>query len=111
MKNFTKNDDTFICLNCGARVDKLGFTSRDHCPNCLVSIHVDINPGDRMNDCKGILAPIDVEYNANKGYVILYRCEKCGLMHKNKSAEDDNFQTLLKVMNKTYNRHDIKSKD
>ena len=57
MKNFTKNDEGFICKNCGRKVEKLGYTSRDHCPYCLCSIHIDNNPGDRANDCKGILRP------------------------------------------------------
>lgn len=108
MKNFTKNDDSFICLNCGKKVEKLGYTSRDHCPHCLVSLHIDVKPGDRMNDCLGTLTPYDIEYNGNKGYVILYKCEKCGKFHRNKSASDDNFQTILKVMNKTYNRNSFK---
>ena len=106
MKSFTKNDDSFVCLNCGEKVEKLGYTSRDHCPNCLVSLHIDINPGDRQNTCKGLLIPYDIEYNNNKGYIINYRCEKCGILHRNKSSSDDNFQTILKVMNKTYNHKD-----
>ncbi len=44
MKNFTKNDNEFECENCGAHVDKLEYTSRDHCPKCLYSKHVDILP-------------------------------------------------------------------
>ena len=109
MKNFTKNDDSFICLNCGKEVEKLGYTSRDHCPHCLVSLHIDVKPGDRMNDCLGALIPYDIEYSGNKGYVILYKCEKCGKLHRNKSANDDNFQTILKVMNKSYNKNDFKA--
>lgn len=107
MKNFTKNDESFVCLNCGKMVEKLGYSSRDHCPNCLVSLHIDIKPGDRQNTCLGLLEPCDIEYSANKGYVILYRCKKCGEMHRNKVANDDNFKTILKVMNKTYNMKDF----
>ena len=43
-KRFTKNDDTFICKNCGLEVKPLGYSSRNHCPRCLCSLHVDINP-------------------------------------------------------------------
>ena len=60
-KRFTKNDDTFICKNCGLEVKPLGYSSRNHCPRCLCSLHVDINPGDRANPCKGLLRPIKVE--------------------------------------------------
>ena len=61
MKQFTKRDESFICENCGKEVGELGYTSRDHCPHCLYSKHVDINPGDRLNTCKGLLKPIGIE--------------------------------------------------
>jgi len=97
-KKFKKNDNGFICLNCGASVPLLNYTSRDHCNECLYSLHVDINPGDRKNDCGGLLQPIMIEQNSKKGYVIVYRCLKCGEIHKNKMAEDDNFNTVLNIM-------------
>ena len=103
MKQFSKNDSGFICANCGKEVEPLGYTSRDHCPYCLCSIHVDINPGDRQNSCKGLMVPKFVEIKS-KGYVINYECSKCGENHNNKSAEDDNFETILSVMNKTYKK-------
>lgn len=108
-KKFSKNDLGFICANCGYNVLPLGYTSRDHCPKCLTSLHVDINPGDRANECKGLLVPIDIVINS-KGYVIQYKCAKCGQLHNNKSAEDDSFKTILTVMNKTYNVNKFKQK-
>lgn len=92
-----KNDSGFVCVNCGRQVEKLGVTSRNHCPYCLHSLHVDIVPGDRANSCKGLLRPIAVETNAKKGYVIVFRCDKCGAITRNKSADDDNFEKLLEV--------------
>ena len=50
MKQFTKRDEEFICENCGKKVEKLGYTSRDHCPHCLCSKHVDCFPGDRKEN-------------------------------------------------------------
>ena len=97
MKNFTKRDEEFTCENCGNKVEKLGYTSRDHCPNCLCSKHVDIMPGDRAENCHGILRPIKVELNSKKGYIIIYKCDKCGLIKKNKAAEDDNKDLLIKL--------------
>ena len=47
-KLFSKNDDSFVCENCHKTIDKLGYTSRDHCSRCLCSKHVDILPGDRQ---------------------------------------------------------------
>ena len=100
---FTKNDSGFECLYCGEKVSPLGYTSRNHCPKCLVSLHIDVNPGDRKNECMGLLIPIGVSYSNKKGYIIKYKCEKCGQIGYNKSAKDDDFQTLLCVSNGTYN--------
>ena len=100
---FTKNDNGFICANCGCEVKPLGYTSRDHCPKCLVSLHVDINPGDRENTCKGMLIPIGIQQSTKKGIVINYRCNKCGEFHNNKAAIDDDFDTILRVSNGSYN--------
>ena len=108
MKTFEKNDNEFICRVCGKLVPILKYTSRDHCNKCLCSIHIDINPGDRANTCLGTLVPTEVNQNNKKGYVITYKCDKCGMLHNNKTAEDDSFATLLKVMNKTYNIRNFK---
>ena len=92
---FTKIDEEFVCENCGKKVSKLGYTCRNHCPYCLHSKHVDINPGDRAEDCHGILEPISLETNSKKGYVIVFRCKKCGAIRKNKVAEDDNMDRII----------------
>ncbi len=109
MKTFEKNDEGFVCRVCGHNVPSLKYSSRDHCNKCLSSIHIDINPGDRANTCLGTLIPIDISMNNKKGYVIHYRCTKCGQLHNNKSAEDDSFKAILKVMNKTYNVENYKN--
>ncbi len=97
MKQFTKRDEEFICENCGEKVSKLGYTSRDHCPHCLYSKHVDNMPGDREAECRGLLKPIQVELDSKKGYVIIYKCEKCGAIRKNKAADDDDKDLLIKL--------------
>lgn len=103
--NFKKNDEGFVCANCGAKIKPLGYTSRDHCSKCLCSLHIDIMPGDRQNECMGLLVPVDIETNSQKGYIIVYKCDKCGKIHKNKFAQDDDKNTLIKIMNKTYNKN------
>ncbi len=108
MKTFEKNDDTFVCRVCGNVVPTLKYSSRDHCTKCLCSIHIDINPGDRANTCLGTLVPVDIETSNKKGYIIKYKCQKCNQLHNNKAAEDDNFKTILKVMNKTYKIEEFK---
>ncbi len=96
-KRFSKNDSGFICENCKKEVEPLGYTSRNHCPYCLHSKHLDINPGDRASDCGGLLIPVHAEINPKKGYVIVHKCEKCGEIHKNKAANDDNISLIIKL--------------
>lgn len=91
-KRFLKNDDSFICKNCGLEVKPLGYSSRNHCPRCLCSLHVDVNPGDRANSCGGIMRPVKVELDAKKGYVIVHRCEKCGEIKRNRAAHEAKIQ-------------------
>lgn len=100
MKNFTEIDEEFICENCGKKVEKLGYSCRNHCNHCLYSKHVDKNPGDRQEECHGLLEPIEIEISNKKGYVIVYRCKKCGAIRKNKAAKDDNFEMILKISKK-----------
>lgn len=94
---FTEIDEEFICENCGKKVPKLGYSCRNHCNNCLCSKHVDKNPGDRMETCHGLLEPIGVEISSKKGYVIIHKCKKCGAIRKNKAAEDDNIDLIIKL--------------
>ena len=95
---FIKNDNEFICKNCGRKVEKLGYTSRDHCNFCLYSLHVDIMPGDRLNKCRGILKPVNVIETAKKGKVIIYKFQKCGLEVRNIVANDDNEDEIYNVV-------------
>ena len=92
---FTKIDEEFVCEHCGEQVPNLGYTSRNHCPYCLYSKHVDVYPGDRSEECHGLLEPIEVELNSKKGYVIVFRCQKCGKIRKNKVAKDDNMDKVI----------------
>ena len=96
MKKFTMKDENFICDNCNKNVEKLNYTARDHCPYCLYSKHVDIMPGDRANDCHGLFKPIGIEKFKNS-YKIIYRCNKCGELHKNIVANDDNMDLIIEL--------------
>ena len=89
---FQKNDSGFTCAHCGREVLPLGYTSRDHCPFCLWSLHVDVNPGDRANTCGGEMEPISCVPDAKKGYIIVYRCTKCGEIHRNRAAHEATVQ-------------------
>ena len=85
-KRFTKNDSGFICVHCKKEVLPMEKSSRNHCPFCLWSLHVDINPGDRANECRGELEPISATPDPKKGYVITHKCTKCGALSRNKAA-------------------------
>ena len=101
-KRFIKNDNSFICENCGKNVEPLGYSSRNHCPFCLWSLHLDVNPGDRASECHGKMEPIRVETDSKKGYVIIHKCQKCGEIKRNRSAHEasvqpDNLKLLIKL--------------
>ena len=49
---FIRKTEDFICEHCGREVRGNGYTN--HCPYCLWSKHVDINPGDRAAGCGGL---------------------------------------------------------
>ena len=89
MKVFNMVNENFICENCHKEVLKSDYTARDHCPYCLYSKHLDINPGDRMK-------PIGIE-KFKDGFKIIYKCEKCGEIHKNISHNDDNMDEIIRL--------------
>ena len=99
MKRFNMIDDDFVCEHCHNKVTKLGYTARDHCNYCLYSKHVDVLPGDRNNDCHGLLKPIGIEKYRDT-YKIIYQCEKCKQLHKNIMATDDNMDLIINLSKK-----------
>lgn len=96
-KRFTKNDSGFVCQNCGHAVPPLGYTSRNHCPRCLSSLHVDVNPGDRQNECGGLMLAVSARPDAKKGFIITHKCKKCGQIGQNKAAQDDDMELIIKL--------------
>ncbi len=83
---FIRKKENFICGNCGIQVTGDGYTN--HCPKCLWSKHVDINPGDRAADCGGIMRPIGTE-SKNGEWRIIHKCEKCGYEKANRLSKND----------------------
>ena len=94
-QKFIKNKEDFICGHCQAETIGNGFTN--HCPRCLWSRHVDNFPGDRANDCGGLMEPIGVETLGGQ-YDIIHRCEKCSAIKKNKTAKEDDIGGYLTRM-------------
>lgn len=97
-KKFTRKIEDFVCENCGTKVRGSGYTN--HCPKCLYSKHVDINPGDRASLCGGLMKPFGVE-SSHKAYVIIHKCLKCGFQKKNKAEKDDNLDLIIKISSRT----------
>ena len=94
MRQFQRRKENFVCENCGAEVKGNGYTN--HCPHCLYSKHVDINPGDRLETCGGLMIPVDLELKDGR-YILVHRCQKCGLERRNKVCEGDNFEVVLSL--------------
>ena len=97
MKTFQKTKEDFICEHCGTEVKGDGYTN--HCPHCLYSKHVDINPGDREEDCGGLMEPVDLELKDGK-YIIVHRCQRCGFVRRNKVDEGDDFNAVIDLSRK-----------
>lgn len=93
-KRFAKYVEDFSCNNCGNTVKGNGFTN--HCPNCLWSKHVDINPGDRKSECKGMMEPIASIYKKGE-FIIAQRCKKCHITKRVKSSYNDNRDLLISL--------------
>jgi ribosomal protein L37E len=94
MKKFQKKVEDFVCEKCGEEVMGNGYTN--HCPNCLWSKHVDINPGDRASTCQGLMKPIAVVLEKGE-YVLTQHCEKCGFERRKKVERQDNFDAVTKI--------------
>lgn len=76
-------------------IEGAGSLHRNHCPNCLSSVHLDDIPGDRSAECGGIMDPIGVWVRKDGEWAILHRCRRCGHIRSNRTAADDN---PLKIM-------------
>ena len=92
-------DETFVCKVCGRTVvpDNAGSKHRNHCPNCLSSLHLDIEPGDRAADCGGVMEPIAVWVRKNGEWAVIHRCRMCGALSSNRIAADDNPMKLMSL--------------
>jgi rubrerythrin len=92
---FIRTKEDFTCGHCGREVRGTGYTN--HCPNCLWSRHVDVNPGDRASRCRGMMEPISVDVEKDS-YVITHRCIVCGYIKKNVAAPEDSFDEIAKLI-------------
>lgn len=89
---FTRRRENFTCLHCATPVRGTGYTN--HCPRCLWSRHVDINPGDRAATCGAAMEPVGALAEGSE-IVLVQRCVACGHLRRNRSAADDDRDAVL----------------
>jgi len=93
-RTFQRRIENFICERCSGEVVGNGYTN--HCPHCLWSKHVDINPGDRACPCLGAMRPERIELKSQQSW-IHHVCETCGYEGRVKSALGDDYEQVLAV--------------
>ena len=93
-RRFQRRQENFSCLNCGQEVQGTGYTN--HCPTCLWSLHVDVNPGDRQSECKGPMEPVASRSRSGQAS-ILHHCQRCGHKQWNRTASEDNFDLIVRL--------------
>ncbi|RSN71948.1 RNHCP domain-containing protein [Actinomadura sp. WAC 06369] len=92
--------NAFRCAGCRLEVppDAPGTTHRNHCPNCLASLHVDRRvPGDRDADCRGRMDALGVSVRPDGEWMIIHQCASCGELSANRIAGDDNALALVRL--------------
>lgn len=98
--SFIKNKEDFNCENCNSKNRGNGYTN--HCSECLYSIHVDIDPGDRLNSCGGLMEPIYVSYTNNNKYLV-HKCLKCSFEKRNILNVNDSVEKMIQIQKKLSN--------
>jgi len=93
-KRFTRRQEDFTCEHCGTQVTGDGYTN--HCPSCLYSKHVDNDPGDRENQCGGLMEPTSIEGKSDS-YIITHHCTRCKVTKRNRASKNDSFEAILQI--------------
>jgi hypothetical protein len=91
--------ETFRCIHCRLDVPlaAAGTAHRNHCPNCLWSRHLDVDPGDRGSDCQASMEPIAITVRKDGEWILIHRCQGCGTLASNRTAGDDNPLLLVRI--------------
>ncbi|MDX6743936.1 RNHCP domain-containing protein [Actinocorallia sp. A-T 12471] len=90
----------FRCVGCRLDVPASapGTAHRNHCPTCLVSLHVDRRvPGDRGATCRGRMDALSVSARPDGEWMIVHECAACGELSVNRIAGDDNALALVRL--------------
>jgi len=95
-KNFIFKNEPFVCLHCAFANKTLSGSCRNHCSECLYSVHVDdVVPGDRASKCHGLMKPIALDHHKKKGQMIIHECLTCGHKMRNMVAPDDHHEAVI----------------
>jgi len=95
----------FKCSHCKHWVvinEFIGTANRNHCNMCLWSKHVDIEKGDRKEDCHGGMKPVGLTFK-HEGFgrqgelMLIHECAACERLSINRIAADDNEDRVLEV--------------
>jgi len=95
--SFIRVAEDFTCEHCGAAVKGSGYTN--HCPKCLWSKHVDMQPGDRAEKCGGMMEPVRLE-GSTPDYRLVHVCQRCGATRRVTVAPNDDQQAMLTLAGK-----------
>jgi hypothetical protein len=94
-------EQEFKCIQCNQYVScapsVAGVQNRNHCPACLWSRHLDVDPGDRASDCLSSMEPIAITVRGDGEWVLIHRCQGCGTLSSNRTAGDDNPLLLVRI--------------
>lgn len=106
VKKFTRRNEAFVCAQCGKDVPSGDHgILRNHCPFCLCSLHVDVNPGDRRATCSGVMPAFSAHVKGDE-VVLKHRCARCGFERANKVARHpcatpDDMEKVYELMRKS----------
>jgi hypothetical protein len=92
---FKRTVEDFVCEHCGALIHGDGYTN--HCSRCLHSKHVDIDPGDRAAECRGLMVPVDVLVERGDR-VLVHRCATCGAERRCRTAAEDDVDVMNEIV-------------
>ncbi|CCH32442.1 RNHCP domain-containing protein [Actinosynnema sp. NPDC047251] len=90
----------FRCAGCRLDVPLAapGTAHRNHCPQCLSSLHVDGRvPGDRAAGCGGRMEALSLSTRSDGEWLLVHHCLRCGELSANRVAGDDNPLALLRM--------------
>lgn len=116
-------ENKFKCSHCHLDIidtENIGTRHRNHCPNCLWSLHVDDKiSGDRKSQCHGEMQPIGLtfkregvdKYGKEKQgeLMIIHSCKSCGKISINRIAGDDDGKVINDLFKKSSNDHQLRA--